>query len=200
MATSKNIKESDINCKAIFEKVINRQISALMFHDEMADMYDFLGLSGFKRLHEYQYFCESAEYKAIKRYFLNHHNMLLSIDEQVKKEYIPKDWINYSRFDVNSQLRRQYVEKSMAEYCDWEKETKCYLECWAKELLDLGMVADFEIINKLVSNVDKELKYLERLILKLKSVDYDHVYVAEIQHDIHEKYKKKTKHIGIDIC
>ena len=47
MAISKNIKESDINCKAIFEKVINRQISALMFHDEMADMYDFFRFSWF---------------------------------------------------------------------------------------------------------------------------------------------------------
>ena len=125
--------------------------------------------------------------------------MLLSIDEPVKKEYIPNDWKNYSRFDVNSQLRRQYVEKSMAEYWDWEKETKCYLEGWGKELLVLGMVADFEIIKELVCNVDKELKCLERLILKLKSVDYDHVYITEIQHDIHERYKKKTKHIGIDI-
>ena len=91
MATSKNIKESDINCKAIFEKVINRQISALMFHDEMADMYDFLGLSGFKRLHEYQYFCESAEYKAIKRYFLNHHNIQELIDHNVLYDDISED-------------------------------------------------------------------------------------------------------------
>ena len=200
MATSKNIKESDINCKAIFEKVINRQISALMFHDEMADMYDFLGLAGFKRLHEYQYFCESTEYKAVKRYFLNHHNMLLSIDEPVKKEYIPNDWKNYSRFDVNSQLRRQYAEKTMLEYWEWEKGTKCCLECCAKELLDMGMVADFEIVGKLVSDVDKELKCLERLVLKLKAVDFDPVYIVEAQPEIHEKYKKKTKHLGIDIC
>ena len=199
MATSKNIKETDINCKSIFEKIITRQISALMFHDEMADLYDFLGLAGFKRLHEYQYFCESAEYKALKRYFLNHHNMLLSIDEPVKKEYIPNDWKNYSRFDVNSQLRRQYVEKTMIEYWEWEKETKCCLEGWAKELLDMGMVADFEIVGKLVSDVDKELKCLERLVLKLKAVDFDPVYITESQHDIHEKYKKKTKHLGIDI-
>ena len=120
-------------------------------------------------------------------------------DEQVKKEYIPKDWINYSRFDVNSQLRRQYVEKSMAEYCDWEKETKCCLECWAKELLDMGMVADFEIVGKLVSDVGKELKCLERLVLKLKAVDFDPVYIVEAQPEIHKKYKKKTKHLGIDI-
>lgn len=199
MATSKNIKETDINCKSIFEKIITRQISALMFHDEMADLYDFLGLAGFKRLHEYQYFCESAEYKSLKRYFLNHHNMLLSIDEPVKKEYIPNDWKNYSRFDVNSQLRRQYVEKTMIEYWEWEKETKCCLECWAKELLDMGMVADFEIVGKLVSDVDKELKCLERLVLKLKAVDFDPAYIVESQPEIHEKYKKKTKHLGIDI-
>lgn len=41
------------NCKDVFSVINTRQITALMFHDEMADLFDFLGLRGFKRMHEY---------------------------------------------------------------------------------------------------------------------------------------------------
>ena len=70
----------------------------------------------------------------------------------------------------------------------------------------MGMVADFEIVGKLVSDVDKELKCLERLVLKLKAIDFDPVYIVEAQPEIHEKYKKKTKayrsckHLLINCC
>ena len=33
------------NCKDVFSAINTRQITALMFHDEMADLFDFLGLT-----------------------------------------------------------------------------------------------------------------------------------------------------------
>ena len=77
MAEAKTEKMNG-SCKELFEKIVNRQIAALMFHDKMADLYDFLGLYGFKRVHEYQYLSESIAFRGVKRYFINHHNMLLS--------------------------------------------------------------------------------------------------------------------------
>lgn len=187
-------------CKDIFMAVNARQIYALMFHDEMADLFDFLGLRGFKRMHEYQYLVESSEHRGLKRYYLNHHGKLLPDSEINFVSVIPEDWGQYSRCDVTPGVRKQTVQKAMQQYKDWESETKeLYCKC-ASKLMSWGKVSDFNKINDLVKDVDMELKYLERLCLELSSVDYDNTYLQVIQDKLHEKYKEKTKAIGVDIC
>ena len=62
------------NVESIFSEINARMIAALMFHDQMSDYFDFLGMKGYKRLHEYQYFSESLERKKLNQYYINHHN------------------------------------------------------------------------------------------------------------------------------
>ena len=99
MATYSTTKdERDWNvCYEAYKRVNQRQVTALMFHDQMADLFDFLGLMGFKRMHEYQYFTEAAEHRGTKRYFINHHNRLLPEDGVEELEVIPDTWYRYSR-------------------------------------------------------------------------------------------------------
>lgn len=190
----------DMTCREIFQFINMRQISALMFHDQMADTYDFLGLMGFKRLHEYQYFAESAEHRGLKRYFINHHNKLLNTGKIEATNIVPEGWEKYDRFDVTSSIRKQYVEKSFEMYESWESDTKEIYEYCAKSLLDMGHIADFVKIKELICDVDMELKTLDRMLIELKSVDFNDVYIATIQDELHECYDKKTKEIGISIC
>lgn len=190
----------DMNCREIFQFINARQIAALMFHDQMADTYDFLGLNGFKRLHEYQYFAESAEHRGLKRYFINHHNKLLESAKIPTKKVIPEDWTKYDRFDVTAQIRKQHIEKSFEMYENWESDTKEIYEYCAKCLFDLGRIADFEKVKELICDVDMELKCLDRLLIELKSVDFNNVYMETIQSELHERYDKKTKEININIC
>lgn len=188
------------SCKEIFAAVNRRQITALMFHDDMADLFDFLGLRGFKRMHEYQFFEESAEHRALKRYYLNHHGELIPEEELDRFEVIPSDWYKYTRMDVSAPVRKQAVQRAMEQYHDWESETKELYEACAKYLLDWGAIADFNKICDLVKDVDMELKYLERLCIELKSVDYSAEYIGVMQDKYHEAYKEKCKDIGVDIC
>lgn len=188
------------DCKDIYTTVNARQVTALMFHDEMADLFDFLGLRGFKRMHEYQYFAESAEHRATKRYYVNHHGMLLCESHIESIDVVPSDWYQYNRMDVTCAVRRQAVQKAMEQYREWESGTKALYSKCACYLMNWGKVADFNKINDLLCDVDMELKYLERLILELKSVDYDDAYIGVMQDKLHEKYKEKTKEIGVDIC
>lgn len=188
------------SCAEIFQKINARQITALMFHDQMADFFDFLGLMGFKRMHEYQHFAESAEHRATKRYYINHHNRLLEDLDVSNPEVIPDSWYKYTRFDVSGQIRKQAVETALEQYHSWEMETKEFYSQCAKKLMDGGNIADFDKVNALVKDVDMELKSLDRLILCLKSVGYNDVYIATIQDELHEKYRQMTKNIGIDIC
>jgi hypothetical protein len=171
-----------------------------MFHDQMADLFDFLGLMGFKRMHEYQYLSESAEHRALKRYYLNHHNKLLNELEVYRPKEIPDDWYRYTRFDVTQTVRTQAIEKAFTRYSDWEAETKELYESCAKALLDMGHVADYCKVKSLVCDVDMELKGLDRLFLTLKSTGFSDVYIASIQDELHECYRKKAKEIGVDIC
>ena len=54
-------KKDVASVEAIFSEINARMIAALMLHDQMTDYFDFLGMKGYKRLHEYQYFDESLE-------------------------------------------------------------------------------------------------------------------------------------------
>ena len=49
--------------KDIFSEINERFIGAVMMHGQFADYFDFLGLKGFKRMHEYQHIAESLERK-----------------------------------------------------------------------------------------------------------------------------------------
>lgn len=188
------------SCKEVYSTINARQIKALMFHDEMADLFDFLGLRGFKRMHEYQYLVESTEHRALKRYYLNHHGMLLPDEEIEPIDVIPDDWYQYNRMDVTPQVRKQAVQRSMEQYREWERSTKELYEKCCAYLITWYKVADFNKVNDLLKDVDMELKCLERLCIELKAVDYDCSYIEVLQDIYHEKYKEKAKLIGVDMC
>lgn len=190
----------DMSCEDIYKAIRDRQVSALMFHSQMADLFDFLGLMGFKRMHEYQYFSESAEGRGINRYYLNHHNKLLVGGHPQGPKVIPPEWGQYTRFDVTPPVRKQAVEKAFNEYQDWEMETKEMYSWYSKALADKGLIADSLKVEELVKDVDMELKTLNRLLLKLKAIAFDAVGVMDMQEELHEHYREKTKFIGVDIC
>jgi hypothetical protein len=48
----------------------------------------------------------------------------------------------------------------------------------------------------LACDVSCELKKLDRLKLKLSSVDYDGIYIEEMQDELHDKYKKKMRKLA----
>lgn len=195
---SKSLEE--MTSEDIFMAIHNHQITALMFHTQMADLFDFLGLMGFKRMHEYQYFSESAEHRGLCRYYINHHNKLLVGGHPQGPEVIPPEWGQYTRFDVTPQVRKQAVEKAFKEYQEWESNTKKLYSKYSIALMNLGCVADSNKICDLVSDVDMELKHLDRLFLKLKAMSFDAVGIMEMQEELHEYYREKTKSIGIDLC
>lgn len=197
--SNKKVVTEGMSEEDIFRAIDNRQIEALMFHTQMADLFDFLGLMGFKRMHEYQYFAESAEHRGICRYYINHHNKLLVGGHPQGPEVIPPEWGQYTRFDVTPQVRKQAVEKAFNEYQEWESETKDIYSQYAIALMSLGCVADSNKVCELVTDVDMELKYLDRMLLKLKAISFDAVGIMDMQEELHEYYRKKTKSIGIDI-
>lgn len=186
--------------KELYGTVNKRQITALMFHDEMADLFDFLGLKGFKRMHEFQYLSESVGHRLLKRYYLNHHGMLLPDDGVTPVDVIPDDWYKYTRMDVTPAVRKQAVQKAMEQYKQWETDTKALYETCASYLLAWRNIADYEELCCYIKDVDEELKCLERLYIELQAVEYDMTYIETLQEEYHDRYKEKTKKVAEDLA
>ena len=184
----------------VFEQIDNRQIQALMFHTQMADYFDFLGLNGFKRMHEYRFLKECAENRGVHRYVLNHINKLLKDNGVANPKAIPVNWYNYSRLDVDASTRKNSVRDAFIKWHEWETQTKSFLEKKFKELTENGNIACANKVNELICNSDQELKIITRKVLKYKSIDWDMTYIEMEQDELHEHYKNKTKEIGVNIC
>ncbi|NBH15375.1 hypothetical protein D3Z36_14610 [Lachnospiraceae bacterium] len=180
----------------IFSQIKSRQIAALMFHGQMADYFDFLSLHGYKRLHEYQYFDESATFRKTGRYYINHHGKLLpeAFDGDIRM--IPDAWLTANRMSVGKSTKQKAVEDGFNQYHEWESDTKAVYERYAMKLRQMGHEADAIFVDGLVEDVDHELKCLDRIILDLISAGYDMVYIVESQKALHDKYKKMIKEIG----
>ena len=61
----------------IYGRISKHMILGMMIHDQLANYYDFLGLKGYKRCHEYHFLSETCAYRGLNRYFINHHNKLI---------------------------------------------------------------------------------------------------------------------------
>ena len=194
MIQFKNNMEAS-TAEEIYSEIHKRQIAALMFHGQMADYFDFLSLHGYKRLHEYQYYAESIDFRKLSRYYINHHGKLLPEVFEGEINMIPSAWLTANRISVGKSTKQKAVEDGFNAYMEWESQTKEAYEKYAKKLRDLGYEADALFIDDLVKDVDHELKCLERIILDLISSGYDMVYIVESQYDLHKKYKNMEKEL-----
>lgn len=184
----------------IFSKINAHQIEGIMTHAQLADYFDFLNLHGYKRLHEYHYLEESACMRKTHRYFLNHFNMLIEDQAVNDPNVIPIGWKNRTRFDVDSTTRKKSVLSAFEKWRTWETETKHLYEQMYKEACDINEVAAALFIKELVHDVDMELKCAERMLLRIKAVDYDMSFICEEQDELHEHFKEKTKEVGKILC
>lgn len=184
----------------VFAAIAAHQVEGMMLHNDMADYYDFLGLCGFKRVHEYRFLREAAEMRGIHRYFINHYNMLLEDKGLSVKGNIPEAWHDYKRQEVDAAAKRNAVQSCVEKWVEWERSTKSLYESMYCHLCDAGEVAAAIKVKELICDADCELKCADRLHIELKSVGYDLQYVFLMQDTLHEEYREKTKEIGVDIC
>ena len=185
----------------IYAEISAHMIKGIMMHAQMADYYDFLGLNGYKRCHEYHYLMESCEMRGLHRYFLNHHNKLIPERVIEDPKIIPDNWYNYKRQDVGISTKQTGVKNGLTKWVEWEKETKKLYERMYKELLNINEVASAFKIKELICCVDKELKKAERYLLNKEAIEYNIRDIIDEQKAKHDKYKHKLeKDIRVKIC
>lgn len=187
---------------SIFNEVVTHQIEGVMFHDDCANLFDFMDLQGFKRQSEYHAMSEFCEMRGTNRYVINHLNAMPSGQGANRyKEIIPSSWRNATRFDVSENDRKTKVREIFTAWRDWEKSTKDFYQLKFKELTDLAAIASANKVNALIMKVDNELKEAERCWLMWNASGWDISLMIDKQNEIHDKYEKKLEcELNVKFC
>ena len=177
----------------VYAELKARLVGGMMFHDEMANYYDFIGMRGYKRCHEYHFLCESIWMRNLERHFMKYHHMLIKDIPVDDPEVIPSNWFKYTQIDVDASTKQNAVKSGVEKWVKWEKETKEKLHALYDEVEDS---VDIMFIEKMLCAVSKELKCAEKKHLELEAVSYNMPYIMTQQCAIHDMYKEKTNKVG----
>ena len=175
----------------VFTKLVNHMREGVMTHGEMARAYDFIGLEGFARMHDYHQCEEKQGYLCLLHYYSCHYHKLLKIEEIPLPKIIPETWYKYSTTDVDNGTKKGAVKELMEKWVQWERATKQLYQEMRKELYVQGEVAAAIKIDCYIKDVDKELVHAEKKMIKLESLGYEISTLLKWSKDYKIKYKEK---------
>lgn len=167
----------------IFTRVSSRVLEGVMFHDKLSNYYRFLAFDKIAKEHEHRFHEESKNYQKLCRYYVEHYNRLLPEMAVENPDVIPSSWFRAARQDVDAKTKLMGVIDGAAMWVNWEQDTKSLLQQASKELYDGGAVAASIVMDKFVSDVDKELAEAQQNRLLLDALDL--ATAMETQYDKH---------------
>lgn len=177
----------------IFNQTVEHMLQGIMIHDELANYYDFLGLQGYKKCHEYHGMIETHSYRHIMHYYISRYNKFLPEPKVNPAGIIPSSWNGYTRQEVDSKTKQSAVKAGLEKWMNWEKSTKKFFEKMYKELMNIDEVAAAFEFQKLICDVDCELKKVEQYHLHKQAIGYDISSIVAEQKKKHKRYKEKLK-------
>lgn len=166
-----------------FTKILNLKLEGVMFHDEMADVFAFLNLKGFMKLHKKQMFDELEETCKIKKYYLGHYHKMLKANPNSNINVYPVSWVGHSNMEIDAATIKNYTKNMLEQYLKWEESVKKELSGIADEFYSKHQMEDFNMVYELIKDVNQEIIFIQDIMLKLKMTDYD-------SHDIVHMQKK----------
>lgn len=180
-----------MSIEEIFTKLISHMKEGVCFHEEFARAYDFLGLWGFSKCQIYHEQEELQEYHRLYHYYATHYFKLIQIQDASKKEIIPTSWYKYVTQNVDINTKRNAIKELITKWIDWEQSTKkLYQEMWQK-LTEINELDAARKVDQLIHSVSSELHDIEKLKIKLETINYELITILEWSDDLHKKYKKK---------
>lgn len=177
--------------ETVYNTLNEHMTKAVAFHEQLADYFCFLGLHGYKRMLEYQYMQECADKRKLHRRYIDTHKKILPVKQVQIPIFIPADWSRYTTEDIDDTVVSKFVRAALDEWKSWEEKTKELYEEQCEILRDAGLASDYDFVEKMLEEVEKEIKKVMRIIEKLKGTGYDVTMIHGMQDKYHEKYKKK---------
>ena len=181
----------------VFSRVGKYMIEGVMIHSQLADYYNFLGLKGYAKCHEYHFVSENCNFRKLSLYYIKHFNKLLPELPNDNPNVIPSAWFKYLRQDVDANTRKTAIQGGIEKWVNWEYNTKMFYQNMYNELINLHEIAAAAELKKYISDVDYELAYAQQKHLEDKAIDYDIFDIIAKQENVYKKYTKKIKEIEL---
>lgn len=164
--------------------------AAKHFYFAKSDVFDMLGLCGYKRLMELKYMKEVRMKKHFHRFCVNQLGFIVpKYDSDKKEDIISYQMHNLKRMDVDGRAIKDAVKSTMEEWLMMLKtDYEYYIEIWYK-LIEEKQVDLACFVDKMVKHHECKIKYLTREMMKLKAVDYDIWMIMEMQEPLHDKIR-----------
>lgn len=157
----------------IFNDIASRMIKGLMFHDQLAQVFLFLGMPKYEKAQYDQYREESDRYHDVCHFYGTRSNKLLRAASVGNVEIIPSNWYDYTRMDMSFPTRKQTIKEMFEKWIAWEEETKRLFEVSYCELIELHEVAYADRVLMYIQSADEEIERVRRDYLEMKSTDFD---------------------------
>lgn len=177
----------------IFKDIAGHMIEGMMFHQQLSEYYEFLGLPGYAECHYYHYLDESCSYHDLCKYYIVHYNKLLPADELKDPKVIPSSWYKYTRIDVDPKTKRAGVQDGLERWVKWEQDTKTLYEKMYYELINLHEIAAAHEVKQLIKAVGKEIEKSQQYHLNKQATDYDIESIISEQKSKHDEYENKMR-------
>lgn len=173
----------------VYTLLLERHVQGMMAHSQLADYYSFLGLQGFKRMHERLFKCNAKVYRKMSRFYVAEFYTLPEAGAVESINVVPGVWQGVKRTSVTSDAKRKAVRDCIGIWSDWEAGTHTLLSQAYRELLEDGDVAAAMELGREIDRQDKETRRAYSLRCKLESTDYDMGHVMEVDRMLHCKWK-----------
>ena len=177
----------------IFSNINAHMIEGLMVHSQMSDYYNFLGLQGYHKCHEYHFLKESMAFRKLNDYYFKHFNKLIAEMQTNNPKVIPVDWYKYTRQQVDAATRKAGIATAATKWVTWEHDTKVLYEKMYQELMMQNLISAATFVKELIKDVDEEHAIACQKHLELKAIDYNITDIMMEQKELEHKYYKKIK-------
>ena len=179
----------------ILSEISELMTDGAMRHMQFADMMDFLGCRGFKRMAEYCFYKDCIHVRKLHRYAINHCNKFIVEKNITSPKVIPQSWEGATRQQVDENTRQKYIRQLFTAWLDYEKETRVKLSQKYKVAHESSNYHVQEKIMHLLEENEMHIKKLERMVLEYNAVDWNMLYIMQQQKPMHDYYREKTKEV-----
>lgn len=156
---------------AAMAMVSDRLVGGMMHHQDNADLNEFLGMTGFARLHEMGFLDDSRSLRKVRRKTIDHLGRIPLQGNQERGDTLSKV-IAYKSSDLGANDRYRLAVTSLEEWEKWERETALVFGDAAKSLD--GTL--WKLVTRLQRGAEGEHAEAHRLLLEAKACDLAHLY------------------------
>ena len=181
----------DMEVREVFSGLKAHMIEGMVFHDQLAQYFEFLGLKGYAKMHEYHYADETHGYRKLIHMFYDEYDMLIPQAPMDRVAVIPDNWYMYHGSDVDASTKMNAVKNGMEMWIEWEDKTKAMYKETYKKLSEGGESDAAQMIACRFMDADEELSCAREKQKMLEDIGYDLTTIMGRQDEIYEKYKEK---------